>query len=134
MSRYYLSFANIFGKESEMLQIQVVDQFISAKASSPSILLRHQYLLMDFIMSNILHPKFNPSITYDLTNITQKEVHECALALHNMDVGAKSMEEVANRTVRYLYERLVDQQDGNRACALVRFFKTHAYGELNEKL
>ena len=85
-------------------------------------------------MSNIVQPKFNPFTTYDLTNFTQKEVHECALALHNMDVGAKSMEEVANRTVSYLYERLVDQQDGNRACALVRFFKPHAYGELNEKL
>ena len=78
--------------------------------------------------------KSNVFTSYDLTNFTQNDMYQCALALRNMDVGAKSMEEVANRAVRYLYERLVDQQNGNRACTLVRFFKTHSYGELNEEL
>jgi hypothetical protein len=44
------------------------------------------------------------------------------------------MEETANGIVRYLYEELGDQQTGERACALVRFYKTHAFGELPPEL
>lgn len=44
------------------------------------------------------------------------------------------MEEVSNRMVQYLYENLIDQQTGKPACALVRFFKTHSYRDLNQPL
>lgn len=71
---------------------------------------------------------------YDLPNFTQDDLSDCAIALRNMNVGAKSMEEMANRMVRYLYEKLIDQSTNQNACALVRFFKTHAYGDLNEEL
>lgn len=59
---------------------------------------------------------------------------KCAIALRNIDLGAKSMEEVADRMVRYLYENLIDQQTGKPACALVRFFKTHSYRDLHQSL
>jgi hypothetical protein len=36
--------------------------------------------------------------------------------------------------VRYLYEHLVEGDEQARCCALVRFFKTHAYGALDASL
>jgi hypothetical protein len=44
------------------------------------------------------------------------------------------MEEAARRTVNFLYERLVGGRSGQRACVLVRLFKTHPYGQLPEEL
>ncbi|HEY6839308.1 MAG TPA: hypothetical protein VI389_11235 [Geobacteraceae bacterium] len=43
------------------------------------------------------------------------------------------MEEVAGRVVRFLYDNLLDEH-GERACVLVRFFKTHPYGALDDDL
>ena len=71
---------------------------------------------------------------YDLTNFSQDDMYKCAIALRNMDSGSKSMEEVSNRIVRYLYEHLIDGQTGKPACALVRLFKIHPYGDLNDEL
>jgi hypothetical protein len=71
---------------------------------------------------------------YDLTNFTQDDMYNCAIALRNMDVGAKSMEEVASRMVRYLYENFIDRQTGKSASALVRFFRTYPFQDLNEEL
>ena len=59
---------------------------------------------------------------------------ELGVVLRRLGEGAQSMEEVANRVVRTLYERLVDPDTGKRSCALVRFFKTHAYAELDGSL
>jgi hypothetical protein len=47
---------------------------------------------------------------------------------------AGTMEEVANRVVRHLFENATDPSTGRRACVLVRFFKTHPYGELDSEL
>jgi hypothetical protein len=44
------------------------------------------------------------------------------------------MEEVATRIVRHLYGTLTGGPPGERACVLVRFFKTHAYGMLDPEL
>ncbi len=44
------------------------------------------------------------------------------------------MEEAAERVVRTLYDQLIDAETGARSCALVRFFKTHAFGELESDL
>lgn len=71
---------------------------------------------------------------YDLMNFTQDDMHNCAIALRSTNSDAKSMEEVANRVVRYLYENCVDQQTGSPACALVRLFKTHPYEKLPPEL
>ncbi len=67
---------------------------------------------------------------YDLEYFTSSEMTRCGIALRKLGADAQSMEEAANNTVRYLYEELGDQQTGARACTLVRFYKTHASGEL----
>lgn len=72
--------------------------------------------------------------TYDVTNFTIREVTECGRAVRTMGLGASSMEEVAGRIVRYLHETLIDGQTGERACSLIRFFKTQAYEGLDDEL
>lgn len=71
---------------------------------------------------------------YDLMNFTQEDMHRCAIDIRSTSSRATSMEEVANRIVRYLYESCVDPETGNPACALVRLFKTHPYKELPVEL
>ena len=71
---------------------------------------------------------------YDVTDFTIREMTECGKAMRPMNNGAASMEEVAGRIVRYLYNTLVDGQTGMRACSLVRFFKTHTYEQLDDEL
>lgn len=72
--------------------------------------------------------------TYDVTNFTIREMTGCGKEMRTMNDGASSMEEVAGRIVRYLYNTLVDGQTGRRACSLVRFFKTHTYEQLEDEL
>ena len=70
---------------------------------------------------------------YDFARFTQSEISECGNALRALGSGAGSMEETANKIVRYLYDNLVDAQ-GRKACALIRFYKTHAYNQLDPSL
>jgi len=71
---------------------------------------------------------------YDFANFTKDDMSHCAIKLRNLDERSQSMEETANRIVRYLYENLTDPRTGQSACALVRFFKTHPYGDLGPDL
>jgi signal transduction histidine kinase len=68
---------------------------------------------------------------YDLTKFTLRDMVECGLALHQMGEGAANMEQTSNRIIKYLYEHLIARQTGEKSCALIRCFKTHAYGELD---
>jgi hypothetical protein len=72
--------------------------------------------------------------TYDVANFTIGEMTECGMFLRKIAENTKSMEETADRIVRYFYDSLIDGQTGNRACALIRFFKTHKYGQLDNEL
>jgi hypothetical protein len=58
----------------------------------------------------------------------------CALALRRCGRDAATMEEAAQRIVRYLHEHLRDGRTGAAACPLVRFFKTHPHADLEEDL
>ena len=71
---------------------------------------------------------------YDPANFSLRDMTNCGAALRQSGRGAANMETVANRTVGYLYEHLTNSQTGERACALVRFFKTHAFQELEPDL
>jgi hypothetical protein len=53
----------------------------------------------------------------------------CRESLHSAAFGAKSMEEVATRIVHHLYAAFVTQE-GDSACALARFYKTHRLASL----
>lgn len=71
---------------------------------------------------------------YDLASFDQADMQRCAINLRNLDERSPSMEETANRIVQHLYSNLVDQKTNKKACALVRFFKTHPYGDLDADL
>ena len=72
--------------------------------------------------------------TFDLTHFTIRETTQCGKEIRTMNHAAASMEEVAGRIVRFLYDSLIDGQTGTRACALVRLFKTHNYAQLDDGL
>ncbi|MEN8181690.1 MAG: ATP-binding protein [Myxococcota bacterium] len=71
---------------------------------------------------------------YDLRKFTLRDMTELGSVLRRIGTGASTMEEVADRIVRYLCDHLVDGETGATCCALVRFFKTHPYGALDEDL
>ena len=62
-----------------------------------------------------------------------RDMTDCSSCLRKLGDGAETMEAVAEKTVRYLYENFDDGQ-GGRACALVRLFKTHRLDELDCEL
>ncbi|HEX2207859.1 MAG TPA: hypothetical protein VHG93_09265 [Longimicrobium sp.] len=57
----------------------------------------------------------------------------CSQGLRRAVQGAPSMESAASAVCRFLYDELGDGGEG-RACVLVRFYKTHAYGGLPPEL
>ena len=69
---------------------------------------------------------------YDLTRFKLREMTACGTALREAASGSRSMEEAANRMVRHLYDGLRSGSD--RAMVLVRFYKTHSYGDLGPEL
>ena len=81
----------------------------------------------------IIKPKGRNKM-YDLKTITPAQTTELGNALSGLGSGAQSMEEAANRIVRYLHNNLTDQRTGEKSCALVRFYKSHPYGDLDEGL
>jgi len=71
---------------------------------------------------------------YSLTRFTLREMTECGATLRKLGLGASSMEDVANKLVSYFYHQFRDPETGESTLALVRFFKTHVYGELPTSL
>ncbi len=61
--------------------------------------------------------------TYDITNFTIREATGCGKVLRKTGEGARSMEEVAGRVVRHLYDSLVDGQTGMRPVPRSVFLK-----------
>lgn len=71
---------------------------------------------------------------YDITQFSLSDMTECASAVRQLSAGATSMEQVADRIARFLYDHLIVKQSGEKGCALVRLYKTHPYRELTENL
>ncbi len=71
---------------------------------------------------------------YDLSGMEPLDASACGAALSALGSDSSSMEETANKIVGHLYENLIDKQGGGKACALVRLYKTHPYGELEPGL
>ena len=71
---------------------------------------------------------------YDLEHFTSSDMTRCGIALRKLNANTDSMEEMANALVQFLYSELGDPQTGERACVLVRFYKTHPYAELPSEL
>ena len=70
----------------------------------------------------------------DIANFTLRDLTETSAALRQLGKDASSMEQVAERIVRLLYEQLLNGPSGQRACALVRCFKTHPWQQLSPTL
>jgi hypothetical protein len=65
----------------------------------------------------------------DLTQFGLTEMLRCSRALHRAASGAPTMEATARHISRLLYDEL-RTPNGDRACALVRCYKTHPFGAL----
>ena len=67
---------------------------------------------------------------YDLTRFTQSEATECGNALRALGSAASSMETAANNIAQHPYNNVINSETNEKACALIRFYKTHPYGQL----
>jgi hypothetical protein len=67
---------------------------------------------------------------FDVHRMGLVDVVKCSSELRTIGKRARSMEGVATELVSYFYERMHDAENGRRAMALVRFYKTHALAEL----
>jgi hypothetical protein len=68
---------------------------------------------------------------YDLNTFSLDDMIRCCAALRVLGTEARGMDEAAERIVRFLYESLCSARSGERCCALVRFYETIPFGELD---
>ena len=69
-------------------------------------------------------------VSFDLTNFGLAEMLQLGRGLRLAAAGSTSMRAAAQSATSHLYKECVDPKTGAPACALVRFYKTHAYGAL----
>jgi hypothetical protein len=72
-------------------------------------------------------------MTYDLSKFDLGDMLKCSLRLRETTAGAPTLEASAQRICRFLYDEL-HGPDVPHACALVRCYKTHAFGGLDPEL
>ncbi|HVE71589.1 MAG TPA: hypothetical protein VNI54_09500 [Thermoanaerobaculia bacterium] len=71
---------------------------------------------------------------YNLSRFGFGEMMDCRGRIRDLFADdPATLEEAADRAVEFFRRELVDER-GEPACALVRFFKTHPYGDLPEDL
>ncbi len=75
-------------------------------------------------------PATAPEARFDLSRFSLADMTRCGAELRKLGQNASSMEEVAQRTVEYLRQRLLDATLGDPACKLVRLFVTMPFAEL----
>jgi hypothetical protein len=68
----------------------------------------------------------------DLQALSRPDVARCAATMLALGAGAVSMEDAARRVVQFFYENFGDPRTSCRSCALVRLYKTHPFGKLDE--
>lgn len=73
-------------------------------------------------------------MSFSLRRFDLREMLRCGLDLRRVARDALTMDEAAGAIVRYFHDSFVDPESGERECALVRFYKTHAYGGLGPEL
>ena len=72
-------------------------------------------------------------MTYDLTRFDLGDMLKCSLRLREALSGSPSLETAAQRVCRFFYDEL-HAPGVERACALVRCYKTHPFGLLEPDL
>ena len=68
---------------------------------------------------------------YSLSEFSLADMTRCGSELRKVGENASSMEQVADKIVRFLYDRVVEEDTGARRLSLVRLFKTHPYEDLD---
>jgi hypothetical protein len=71
---------------------------------------------------------------FDPSKFTLLDSIESSSALRMMGTNATCMEAVAQKIVFYLYNNLINNETGEKACVLVRMFKTHPFIDLPSEL
>jgi hypothetical protein len=69
---------------------------------------------------------------YNQTPFTSKDLARCSLVLRQLGKNSASMQESSQKIVDYIYEHFYDSETEHNSCALVRLFKTHPYGALED--
>lgn len=75
-------------------------------------------------------PDFGP---LDVTEFTVGAMLRAGIAIRRAVRPAETLEDAADTITRYLYDHCVTPS-GERSCALVRFYKTHRYADLEPAL
>ena len=70
---------------------------------------------------------------FRISRFSLTDLMVCGARIRAMSARHESREGFAEELVRFLYDRVIDD-DGQRAFALVRFFETRSYAELDEDL
>lgn len=71
---------------------------------------------------------------YDVSEFGFADMMDCRRRIRDLYADdPPTFEDAAERAVEFFHRELVDER-GERACALVRFFKTHPYSELPDDL
>jgi hypothetical protein len=69
---------------------------------------------------------------HNLARFSLRDMIECSSVIRKLGNDATSMEQAAQRLISFLYDDLVDPHTLARSCALVRFYKTHSFGQLDD--
>lgn len=62
---------------------------------------------------------------YYLDKLKMSDIVECGMKVRRLGSHAASMEDAAGEVVRYFFDNFLDSQNAEKACVLVRLFKTH---------
>lgn len=73
-------------------------------------------------------------MAYDLSNFTLVDMLKCGLAIRKTAASAVSMDDAAAAIVGLLYDECRSGSTPGERCALVRFYKTRPFGELEPGL
>ena len=68
---------------------------------------------------------------YSLSEFSLADMTRCGAELRKMGENAYSMEQVAEKIARSLYNHVVEEDTGARCLSLVQLFKTRPYEDLD---
>lgn len=71
---------------------------------------------------------------YCLESFSLKDMTDLSAHLRKLGSGAPTVEQVAEKTVSHLFDQIRVKDTGEPALALVRLFKTHRFGDLDQEL
>jgi len=71
---------------------------------------------------------------FNFSKFSMNDLTTCGIALGKLGDEAASMEDACQQIADYLFTNFVDPTTNDKACALVRIFKTHNFGELEAPL